>query len=110
MAQSGLQREPFRGSARHMSDGVDVLRVLHVVRVLLAPLTRRRDVTLALTGCDTLPQAAEDEKKQVRLLYKLFTDAIRNTHVKGTVIVAGEVVGAYVFRAHPLIQISISYP
>src|SRR5437016_963300 len=75
MAQSGLQREPFRGSARHMSDGVDVLRVLHDVRVLLAPLTRRRDVTLALTGCDTLPQAAVDEQKLGRLLYKLFTVA-----------------------------------
>ena len=93
-----------------MSDGVDVLRVLHDVRVLLAPLTRRRDVTLALTGCDTLPQAAVDEQKLGRLLYKLFTVAIRNTPVKGTVRVAGEVVRADGFRAHPLIQIAISDP
>src|SRR5207245_5049840 len=93
-----------------MSDGVDVLRALHDVRVLLAPLTRRRDVTLALTGCDTLPHAAVDDQKLGRLFYKLFTVAIRNTPVKGTVRVAGEVVRADGSRAHALIQIDISDP
>src|SRR2546428_6981444 len=109
MAQSGLQREPFRGSARHMSDGVDVLRALQDVRVLLAPLTRRRDVTLVLTGCDALPHAAVHKQKVGRLLYKLFAVAIRNTPVKGTVRVAGQVVRTG-SRAHPLIQIAISDP
>src|SRR5438105_3323975 len=68
--QSGPQREPLRGSARYMSEDVDVLRALHDVRVLLAPLTRRRDVTLVLTGCDALPRAAVDEQNLGRVLYK----------------------------------------
>jgi len=93
-----------------MGDGVDVLRALHDVRVLLAPLTRRRDVTVVLTGCDALPPAAVDEQKLGRLLYKLLTVAIRNTPVKGTVRVAGEVVRTDGSRARPLIQIAISDP
>ncbi len=93
-----------------MSDDVDVLRALHDVRVLLAPLTRRRDVTFVLTGCDALPRAAVDERNLGRLLYKLFTVAIRNTPLKGTVRVAGEVVRADGARARPLIQIAISDP
>src|SRR5438132_11153514 len=108
MAQSGQQREPFSGSARHMSDGVDVLRALHDVRVLLAPLTRRRDVTLALTGCDTLPHAAVDDQKLGRLFYKLFTVAIRNTQVKGTVRVAGDVVLAVGSRTEDMISVDNS--
>src|SRR5213595_2798127 len=76
-----------------MSDGVDVVKALRDVRVLVAPLTRRRDVTLAFDGCDALPHASEDEQKLRRLLYKLFTVAIRNTPVNGTVRVAGEVLG-----------------
>src|SRR2546423_15692821 len=93
-----------------MSDGVDVVKALRDVRVLVAPLTRRRDVTLAFDGCDALPHASVDEQKLRRLLYKLFTVAIRNTPVKGTVRVAGEVVRANGSRAHPLIQIAISDP
>src|SRR3989440_504334 len=93
-----------------MSDDVDVLRALHDVRVLLAPLTRRRDVTFVLTGCDALPRAAVDERNLGRLLYKLFTVAIRNTPLKGTVRVAGEVVRADGASARPLIQIAISDP
>jgi len=94
-----------------MSDGVDVVRALRDVRVLVAPLTRRRDVTLAFDGCDALPHASVDEQKLRRLLYKLFTVAIRNTPVNGTVRVAGEVLGGGgSSRGRPLLQLTITEP
>jgi signal transduction histidine kinase len=92
-----------------MSDGVDVLQSLHDVRVLVAPLTRRRDVILVFNGCDALPHATVDEQKLGRLLYKLFTVAIRNTPVNGMVRVAGEVLrGNGPSRARPQIRIAIT--
>jgi hypothetical protein len=94
-----------------MNGGVDVLKTLHDVRVLVAPLTRRRDVTLVFHGCEALPHATVDEQKLGRLLYKLFTVAVRNTPVSGTVRVAGEVLrGDGSSRARPLIQIAITDP
>lgn len=94
-----------------MSGGVDVLQTLHDVRVLVAPLTRRRDVTLVFHGCDALPPATVDEQKLGRLLYKLFTVAIRNTPVNGTVRVAGDVLdGDGSSPARPVIQIAITDP
>src|SRR5207253_622748 len=94
-----------------MSDGVDVVKALRDVRVLVAPLTRRRDVTLAFDGCDALPHASVDEQKLRRLLYKLFTVAIRNTPVNGTVRVAGEVLdGGGSSRGRPLLQLTITEP
>src|SRR5207237_1085287 len=94
-----------------MSDGVDVVKALRDVRVLVAPLTRRRDVTLAFDGWDALPHASVDEQKLRRLLYKLFTVAIRNTPVNGTVRVAGEVLGGGgSSRGRPLLQLTITEP
>jgi len=94
-----------------MSDGVDVVKALRDVRVLVAPFTRRRDVTLAFDGCDALPHASVDEQKLRRLLYKLFTVAIRNTPVNGTVRVAGEVLGGGgSSRGRPLLQLTITEP
>src|SRR5437763_2767762 len=51
----------------------DVLQALHDARVLVAPLTRPRGVTLVFTGCDALPPATVDEHRLGRLLSKLFT-------------------------------------
>jgi len=94
-----------------MSGGVDVLKALHDVRVLVAPLTRRRDVTLVFHGCEALRHATVDEQKLGRLLYKLFTVAVRNTPMSGTVRVAGELLrGDGSSRARALIQIAITDP
>ena len=88
----------------------DVLQALHDARVLVAPLTRPRGVTVVFTGCDALPPATVDEQRLGRLLYKLFTAAIRSTPVNGTVRVAGEVVRGEGSRGRPRIQIAITDP
>ena len=88
----------------------DVLQALHDARVLVAPLTRPRGVTLVFTGCDTLPPATVDEQSLRRLLYRLLTVASRNTPVNGTVRVAGEVVRGEGSRGRPRIQIAITDP
>src|SRR5256884_2116771 len=94
-----------------MSVGVDVARAPRDVRVLGAPLTRRRAFPVALDGCAALPHASVDEQKLRRLLYKLFTVAIRNTPVNGTVRVAGEVLGGGgSSRGRPLLQLTITEP